>query len=203
MAAKPVSDSPKDCPDPANERTIVLIRRAQSGDELARNALFDRYRPRLVHWATGRLPYSARGCTDTQDLVQQVLFAVLRKLSDFDPRHDGAFPAWLRRILKGKLIDAMRKAGRKPEMAPLNDDEPYMGASPLDVVLGDDERKRYEEAVNNLPQEDQNLIFLRIELGLTYKEIADITGKPSQDAVRMALKRTVMRLSRKISDDTL
>jgi RNA polymerase sigma factor (sigma-70 family) len=197
MAAKPV------CPDPANARTIELIRRAQSGDELARNALFDRYRPRLVHWATGRLPYSARDCTDTQDLVQQVLSAVLRAFSAFDPRHDGAFPAWLHRILKGKLIDAIRKAARKPAMAPLSDEEPYTGASPLDVLIDREERRRYEGAVACLPQEDQDLIFLRIELGLTYKEIVDITGKRSPDAVRMELKRIVMRLSRKISDDTV
>jgi len=204
MAAKPTSNSPEDRPDPANERTIELIRRAQNGDERARNALFDRYRPRLVHWATGRLPYSARDCTDTQDLVQQVLFAVLRALQNFDPRHDGAFPAWLRKILKRKLIDAIRRADRKPEMESLDEEAPDVGASPLDVLIDSEQRRRYEAAVTSLPQEEQDLIFLRIELGLTYKEILDVTGRTTTpDAVRMELKRIVMRLSRRISDDTL
>ena len=38
------------------ESSLVLIEQAQAGDRDALNRLLDRYRPRIVRWASGRLP---------------------------------------------------------------------------------------------------------------------------------------------------
>ena len=42
------------------ERSVDLLRRAQAGDEQARDELLARYLPRLERWASGRLPLSVR-----------------------------------------------------------------------------------------------------------------------------------------------
>jgi DNA-directed RNA polymerase specialized sigma24 family protein len=63
-------------------------------------------------------------------------------------------------------------------------------------VVGIKLKEAYETAFRKLTREQQNLVFMRVELGLTYKEIAEITGASSVDAVRMAAGRAVLQLSR-------
>ena len=73
------------------QSSIELVRRARTGDTAAENELCLRYLPRLQRWAHGRLPAWARGALDTHDLVQDTFIQVLKRLGDFEPRHEGAF----------------------------------------------------------------------------------------------------------------
>jgi len=195
MAVAP-TNSPDGDLGPASDSTIDLIRRAQHGDTTAREILFERYRPRLQRWATGRLPRLARDGMDTQDLVQDVMIAVARSIDRFDPAHESAFPAYLRIVLRRKIIDAVRRASRRPVFDPLDEDHVDHGPSPYECVVGTKLKEAYEAAFRKLNREQQNLVFMRVELGLTYKEIAEITGASSMDAVRMAAGRAVLQLSR-------
>ena len=194
MAVPPADASNADL-GPADS-TIDLIRRAQDGDSTAREILFERYRSRLQRWATGRLPRVARDGMDTQDLVQDVLIAVSRSIDRFNPAHESAFPAYLRIVLRRKIIDAVRRASRRPAFDPLDEDHVDHGPSPYESLVGVDLKEAYEAAFKKLTREQQNLVFMRVELDLTYKEIAEITGAPSVDAVRMAAGRAVLQLSR-------
>ena len=54
---------------------------------------------------------------------------------------------------------------------------------------------RYEEALAGLNETDRELVHLRIELDFDYPEIATMTGKPSGDAARMAVRRALSRLA--------
>src|SRR5262245_24820283 len=77
------------------ESSFTLVRRAHEGDEAARNELCARYMPRMMRWAHGRLPKSARGAMDTIDLVQDTFMRALQRLDRFDPQHPGAFQGYL------------------------------------------------------------------------------------------------------------
>ena len=68
-----------------------LLYQAQQGDQEALNRLLQRSLPALRRWAHGRLPKSARGMPDTDDLVQDVVLEMLRKLDHLEARHQGAF----------------------------------------------------------------------------------------------------------------
>ena len=53
----------------------------------------------------------------------------------------------------------------------------------------------YEAALQRLPAGERELIIARVEMGLTYAELADAAGKPSADAARMAVTRALLRLA--------
>ena len=74
-----------------NETSFQLLLRARTGDPDAVELLCARYLPRLHRWARGRLPRGARGAMDTNDVVQEVLISVIRRLQVFEPRVEGAF----------------------------------------------------------------------------------------------------------------
>lgn len=181
--------------------SFVLLQRARAGDSAAEEQLFARYLPRLQRWAHGRLPWSARGALETDDLVQDTLLHVLRRLDDFEPRHEGAFLAYLCTALRNRIRDQVRRAKRLPEPAELRTDNPSREASPLEEAVGQETLERYEAALQRLRETDRELILLRVELGLEYPEIADAVGKPSVSAAQMAVSRALVRLAREMSVD--
>src|SRR5262252_2885992 len=104
------------------DSSLTLLRRAHDGDEAAVNELFARYIPRLQRWAHGRLPAWARGSLDTHDLVQDTFMQVLKRLDQFEPRHEGAFQGYLRQALFNRVRDEIRRVQRRPAPDELNPD---------------------------------------------------------------------------------
>lgn len=181
--------------------SLALLLRAQSGDEAARNELCARYLPRLRRWAHGRLPIWAREHLDTEDLVQDTLLQSVRRLEGFSPRHERAFCAYVCEALRNRLRDAVRRAARRPAGEPLPEHEPAAGPSPLELAVGEQTLRQYESALQRLKESDRELIVAKVELGLDYGEIADLLGKPSFGAARVAVSRALLRLAAEMGVD--
>ena len=175
--------------------SVELLARAQGGDEAARNELCARYLPRLRRWAHGRLPIWAREHLDTEDIVQDTLLRSVRQLDAFTPHHERAFCAYVCEALRNRLRDALRRAARRPASTTLPDDEPANDPSPLEIAVGRQTLGHYEDALQRLRECDRELIIARVELGLGYREIAELLGRPSVGAVRVAISRALLRLA--------
>lgn|SRR5262245_4453981 len=184
------------------DSSLTLVRRAHAGDEAARNELCARYLPRLQRWAHGRLPASARGALDTVDLVQDTFMQVLRRLDEFEPRHTGAFQAYLRRTLLNRIRDEIRRVGRHGGPAePIDAEKPTTDPSPLEEAIGQQTLERYEAALERLRDADREAIIMRVELGFSYAEVMDAFDKPSVAAAHMAVSRALVRLAEEMSHE--
>ena len=53
-------------------------------------------------------------------------------------------------------------------------------------------------ALTRLRTEEREAIVARVEMGLSYQEIAEALGKPTPEAARMAVSRALMRLAREM-----
>ena len=184
------------------DSTASLLERARAGDQEAGDALFARYLVPLRRWASGRLPGWARDLTDTQDLVQDVLLQVFKKIGGFEHRGEGAFQAYLRQALRNRLLNELRRVQRRPSHAPLDSQEEDQALSPLEQAVGREGLERYEYALAALRAEDREAVVARIELGYSYPEIAQMLEKPSPDAARMAVERALVRLAQEMSRGT-
>lgn len=176
------------------ESTASLIGRIQGGEEGAVDDLWRRYLPALRRWAHGRLPARARHLADTDDLVQKTLLKTLEKVKGFDSRHQGAFFAYLRRALQNQIRDELRAAKRRPGLELLVEPQAE-GPSPLEDAIGRDRLEAFETALEQLPGKQKEAVIMRVELGSSYEEIADVIGSPSPNAARMVLSRALVRLS--------
>jgi len=184
------------------DSSLTLVRRAHAGDEAARNELCARYLPRLQRWAHGRLPISARGSLDTVDLVQDTFMQVLRRLDQFQPRHTGAFQAYLRQTLLNRLRDEIRRVGRRGGPAEAIDtSRPTADPSPLEEAIGQQTLERYEAALGRLRDSDREAIIMRVEMGFSYVEIMDAFDKPSLAAAHMAVSRALVRLAEEMAHE--
>ena len=66
--------------------------------------------------------------------------------------------------------------------------------SPLDHTIDEETFERYERALGMLPELTREAIIMRIDLGLTYQEIADAIDAPSANAARMRISRGLVEV---------
>ena len=178
------------------ESTVALLARIRSGDAEARELLLRRYLPPLRRWARGRLPHAVRSLAATDDLVQETLISVLKHVSThaFEQHRDGAFLLYLRKALHNKIIDLIRQVKNHPPNGSLPAELAEERPSPLEALIGREKLEAYERALSELSPQHQEALLMRIELGLSYSEIALAIGSPSPNAARMVVSRAVVRL---------
>ena len=168
---------------------------------MLRDALCERSTPRLQRWAHGRIPPAARGALQTHDLVQDTLIRVIERLPAFNPRHEGAFQAYVRTALWNRIRDIARQYQRTGAQDPLDPELAGKEDSPLDLAIGHETLERYEAALDRLRPEEKELIIARIEMGLPHAEIAAMFEKPSVAAVHMAVSRALVRLAEEMAHE--
>ena len=182
------------------DSTTDLLIRARAGDDRAREALLARSREPLLRFAHGRLPSYARDLFDTDDLVQVTLIKAFQHMGTFEHRGEGAFFAYLRQITLNKIRDEIRRVSRRPLRAEFKESIASDARSPLEEAIGREALERYEAALLDLPEAQRGLVMMRLEMGLSYREIAESTGSPSENAARMAVARAVMRLAERMDE---
>jgi RNA polymerase sigma-70 factor (ECF subfamily) len=182
------------------ESTLQLLARLRDGDDRALDPLIARYLPELTRWASGRLPRWARHAVDTDDLVQESLIQVFQKLEGFEYRGQGALLAYLRQAVLNRIRNQLRWAGRRPRVEELGEHLEWDAVSPLEAAIGSQAAERYEDALTRLTPADREAVIARLELGLTYPELARALGKPTPDAARMTVARAMVRLGEEMRD---
>lgn len=168
--------------------TELMALVAGAGDRAAFEELARHYAPRLVAWLVHR---GEAGAT-AEDIVQEVLIAVWRKASLFDPGK-ASFSAWLHRITRNRWIDHRRRHGHvlptDPELMAVLADEEVDGAEK--AVVQAEAVVALREAMALLSPEHKQTLFLAFFEGLSHSEIAARTGAPLgtvKSRIRIPLK---------------
>lgn len=182
------------------ESTAVLLGRARRGDRTAREELASRYYTILMRFAHGRLPGNARGMLETRDLVQNAVVRGLEHLDRFEPRREGAFLAYLRRILINQVRDEIRGAARRPGLESIEETLPGEGRTPLDHLVGKEAMELFESALAKLTPREREAVILRVELGLSHEEIAQALNIRTANAARMCVSRAIESLAARMRE---
>lgn len=174
------------------DSTAELLGRARSGDTRAEQALLTRFLPLLQRWARGRLPGTARDLAETDDLVQVSLLRAVRRLDSFEPRREGAFLAYLRKIVLNAIREECRRSASRGNVedrfanfvvpdAPVPSNNPTLAS--------------YEAGLGTLSERQREAVILRLEFDYSYAQIAEAIDSPSEDSARMVVKRALLRLA--------
>jgi len=172
--------------------TAELLRQIRKGDLDARERLIHRYIPLLQRWARGRLPAKARNVAETDDLVQVTLIRAMNRMEAFEPRGEGAFLAYLRKILLNLVREEIRRETRVAvESLPEGLPDPRS----LEPEGGSETFDRYEAALETLAQRPRQAAVLRLEFGYSYAQIAEAIGCPTAEGARKVVERALLRLA--------
>ncbi|WSQ23815.1 sigma-70 family RNA polymerase sigma factor [Streptomyces zaomyceticus] len=185
-------------PMPAGQGEIgALVRLAVEGDAQATHDLLARVHPLALRYCRtrlNRLPGDARHFVE--DLAQEVCVAVLMAL----PRYKDTgrpFEAFVFAIAGHKVADLQRAAMRHPGSTAVPSDEmperPDDSLGPEERALLSDDAEWAKKLLANLPENQRELLVLRVAVGLTAEETGQMLGM-SPGAVRVAQHRALSRL---------
>lgn len=182
---------------PKLESTATLLAKVKDGDEVARDQLCATYLPMLKRWAHGRLPDYARDLAETDDMVQNTLIRALNKLDSFSALREGAFLAYLRKILLNNIRMEIRRFSNQNNL--LNQHQKgettQQATSALEQAIGSEVIEKYESALMKLPEAAREAVILRVEMDYSYPEIAAATTCASANAARMLVARSLYKLA--------
>lgn len=185
----------REIPPAPMESTQTLLRLLRDGDNGARNRLVERCLPLLQRWAHGRLPNYSRDLAETDDLVQVTFIRALKNVHQFRPEQQGAFLAYLRKILLNTVRDEIRRTGRRP--VHIGSDENIGSNDPdsEESVSREQALEAYEKALDTLPVRQRHAIILRVEFGMTFPEVALELDLKSANAARMDVTRGLIKVA--------
>ena len=176
----------------ASDETLMLAYAA--GDAAAFEQLYARHRGKLYRYLQRQLRDNAVADELFQDVWQRVIAA----RSGWKP--DAGFATWLYTIAHHRLGDHWRSLKHRPS-APADADERMARVADPDTperVLSEFERRRQLQlALDDLPEEQREVLLLRLEQELTLEEIGTITGvgrETVKSRLRYAMDKLRMRL---------
>lgn len=175
----------------------TVLAAARRGDPAAWRHLYDDVAPVVLGYL------SAQRLPDPEDVTGEVLLEVVRDLDRFAGDHDG-FRSWVLAIAHHRLLDARRRAARRPLVV----GPPSIGNT---LIATDDPEAEtlarlgfgaLGPALAALTEDQRTVLLLRVVGDLPVAEVARITGRRT-GAVKQLQRRAVHSMRRRLEADGL
>jgi len=165
-----------------------ILGRIAAGEARAVEECLQRYRG-LVWSLARRL---SADFADAEDAVQEVFIELWRNASRFDASV-ASEATFVTMVARRRLIDRRRKRSRGLDTVPLGDDPLPAPADSTDALEIDEEAARVRQAMRQLRPEEQQVMRLSFEQGLSQGEIASLVNLPL-GTVKTHARRGLVRL---------
>lgn len=178
------------------EEECALVRRVQSGDEMAFRDLVERYQSKVFSIIYGIL----RNHNDAEDIAQQVFAKVYFSIRNFDFR--SSLLTWIYKITVNECYDYLRKKKVRKLVyeSDFSEDDAMMmensGAAvdpgiPIDEALA--QRDLAVKLLEKISEEDRSLLLLKEVEGHSVEELAGMTGM-NENTIKVKLFRARQKL---------
>jgi RNA polymerase sigma-70 factor (ECF subfamily) len=186
------------------EGDAALVRTIQAGDIAAFDQLVLKHKDKLfnlVYWFLGDYQ-------EANDCAQETFIKVFKSLKNF--RFESAFSTWLYRIAMNTCKNRLKSSAYrwKKKTVPLENPEGSNGGnfsfairndskSPVNALEKKERFMLIQKSINSLPEEQKRVVVLRDIQGLSYDEIADVSGL-NLGTVKSRLARGRLELRNKL-----
>lgn len=169
--------------DLSRDRLDRLAAKMKKGDRAAAAALYDELAAKVYGFIYARI--GSREAAE--DLSQEIFLKLIDRIGEFDAAK-GKFVSWFWRMARNTLIDHYRRKGATP----FSQFEEDVVESMAVTVMPDTDNvlayRRLRSVVADFTPDEQELFELRFAAEMSYKDIADILGKP-EGTLRVAALR--------------
>ncbi|WP_370943537.1 RNA polymerase sigma factor ShbA [Amycolatopsis sp. cg5] len=177
-----------------------LVKDAGEGNPAAIQSLLRLIGPVVVRYCRARLGGRDLSYLSADDVAQEVCLAVLKALPDYQDR-GGSFLYLVHAIAANKVADAYRAVSRdRCDPVPELPERPLIENGPESHALHLDLGARLGKLLGTLPRVQQEILALRIAVGLSATETAEALGI-SAGNVRVTQHRALTRLRAMVTAD--
>lgn len=155
----------------------VLVKNYVGGDEIALATLIERHQSKIYGFI-----YSKVMDRDvTEDIFQDTFIKVIKTLKTKNYNEEGKFLPWVMRISHNLIVDHFRKTKKMPfnrdteeysVFSIMTDNSPNIESR----IISEQVEVDLQRLINELPDDQREVLVMRIYDDLSFKEIADLTG---------------------------
>lgn len=160
-----------------NTPDALLVKNYVSGDETALSVLIERHQSKIYGFIYSKI--SDRDVSD--DIFQDTFIKVIRTLKSNSYNEEGKFLPWVMRIAHNLVVDHYRRNKKMPMFREteefsifsiMTDNSPTIEKQLITEQVESDLKRLIEE----LPDDQKQVLVMRMYQDLSFKEIADLTG---------------------------
>lgn len=155
----------------------LLVKNYIGGDENALSVLINRHQSKIYGFIYSKL--TDRDVAD--DVFQDTFIKVIKTLKSNSYNEEGKFLPWVMRIAHNLIVDHYRKNKKMPMLREteefsifniLTDSSPTIEG----LIISDAIEKDLQKLILELPDDQKEVLMMRIYQDLSFKEISEITG---------------------------
>lgn len=155
----------------------TLVSKYINGNEVALEILIKRHQQRLFSFIYSKV----KDKDITEDIFQDTFIKVIRTLKKGNYNEEGKFLPWVVRIAHNLIIDYFRKSNRMPSFNNTDEFDIFSVISDgvLDVekkIIKEQIHADVKELIKELPEEQKQVLIMRIYKDMSFNEISENTG---------------------------
>jgi RNA polymerase sigma-70 factor (ECF subfamily) len=155
----------------------VLVERYLSGSEISLEILISRHQSRIFNFINSKV----QNRDTAEDIFQDTFIKVIRTLKGGQYNEEGKFLPWVMRISHNLVIDFFRKNNRMPKVKNTEEFDifQFISDSSLNAehtMVQDQIVKDLQKLVQELPEDQKEVLIMRLYRDMSFKEIAKNTN---------------------------
>ena len=176
-----------------DERTdSELIERWKAGDSRAATQIVTRHADALARFAV-----SSGERMEIEELVQDTFVRAFSSIDSF--RGDSSLRTWLFTIERRLMLDRRRAERRQKTLVPVNPADAVTEYDALDALVAEEAESKVRRAVDLLSPMQREVFTLRVEQGMSYRDIAEIVGS-TEGAARVHYHNAMRAVKESVSE---
>ena len=177
-----------------------LVKSYINGSEIALETLVNRHKLQIFNFINSKI----NDRDTSEDIFQDTFIKVIRTLKNGLYNEEGKFLPWIMRIAHNLVIDHFRKSNRIPTIENKEEFDIFQFVSDTapnaeNILIEDQILKDIQKLIQELPDDQKEVLIMRLYRDMSFKEIAENT-KVSINTALGRMRYAIINL-RKLIDD--
>jgi RNA polymerase sigma-70 factor (ECF subfamily) len=185
---------------PSKYTDADLVKSYINGSEIALESLVNRHKLQIFNFINSKI----NDRDTSEDIFQDTFIKVIRTLKNGLYNEEGKFLPWIMRIAHNLVIDHFRKSNRIPTIENKEEFDIFQFVSDTapnaeNILIEDQILKDIQKLIQELPDDQKEVLIMRLYRDMSFKEIAENT-KVSINTALGRMRYAIINLRRLIED---
>ena len=189
--------------DPKYNNDSILVENYINGDESSLDKLIQKHKSRIYNFIFSKV----LNRDIAEDIFQDTFIKVIKTLKRGFYNEEGKFLPWIMRIAHNLVIDHFRKSNRIPKFENNSEYDIFQNLSDSSLnaeksIIKNQVSTDLQHLVDELPDDQKDVVVMRLYRDMSFKEIAENTGVSINTALGR-MRYAIINLRKMINDNQI